>query len=122
VVKSTLINGGIDFFAISKVISKQYVFDDESFKEGLIGIYGAHYFSNRKIGLDYFILDFQSQSRTYNYRTEFENRQTYGARLFSKFKKMNFELEGAYQSGKFDDLTIDAYNILADVKYTGTAK
>jgi Alginate export len=115
VVKRTLKNGGIDFFAVSKIISKQYVFDDESFKEGLIGIYGTYYFSNRKIGLDYFVLDFQSQSRTYNYRTGFENRQTYGARLFSNFKKINFELEGAYQSGKFDNLTIDAYNVVADV-------
>jgi hypothetical protein len=115
VVKRTLKNGGIDFFAVSKIISKQYVFDDESFKEGLIGIYGTHYFSNRKIGLDYFILDFQSQSRTYNYRTGFENRQTYGTRLFSNFKKINFELEGAYQSGKFDNLTIDAYNVVADI-------
>lgn len=115
VVKRTLINGAIDFFAVSKIISKQYVFDDESFKEGLIGIYGTRYFSNRKIGLDYFILNFQSQSRTYNYRTGFENRQTYGTRLFSNFKKINFELEGVYQSGKFDDLTIDAYNVIADV-------
>ncbi len=115
VVKKKLKNGGIDFFAVSKVISKQNIFDDESFKEGLIGIYGTRYFSNRKIGLDYFVLNFQSQSRTYNYRTGIENRQTYGARLFSNFKKVNFELEGAYQSGKFDDLTIDAYNLLADV-------
>jgi len=114
-VKKKLKNGAIDFFAVSKVISKQYVFDDESFLEGLIGVYGTHYFSNRKIGLDYFVIDFQSPSRTYNYRTGFENRQTYGARLFSNFKKINIEVEGSYQSGKFDGLTIDAFNILVDL-------
>ncbi|MEI8205110.1 MAG: alginate export family protein [Bacteroidota bacterium] len=108
-------NGSIDFFAVSKVISKKYVFDDEHFKEGLIGIYGTQYFSNIKIGLDYFVVNFQSRLRKYNYQTGFENRQTYGARLFSNLNKINFEVEGAYQSGKFDDLTIRAYNVLADV-------
>lgn len=118
VVKRKFKNGGIDFFAVTPIVSKQYVFDDESFKEGLIGIYGTHYFSNRRIGLDYFIADFQSKSRRYNYQTGFESRQTYGMRWFSNFKKINFEMEGAYQSGKFDDLTIDAYTILADVNTT----
>ncbi|MEI6277724.1 MAG: alginate export family protein, partial [Prolixibacteraceae bacterium] len=80
-----------------------------------IGIYGTQYFSNIKIGLDYFVVNFQSRLRKYNYQTGFENRQTYGARLFSNLNKINFEVEGAYQSGKFDDLTIRAYNVLADV-------
>lgn len=115
VIKRRLKNGGIDFFAISPIVSKQYVFDDESFKEGLIGIYGTQYFSDRKIGLDYFIVDFQSKLRRYNYQSGSENRQTYGARLFSNFKKVNFEAEGAYQTGKFNNLTIDAYSVLADI-------
>jgi len=115
VIKRSLKNGSIDFFAVSKVISKQYVFDDEHFNEGLIGIYGTQYFSNRKIGLDYFVVNFQSRLRKYNYQKGFENRQTYGVRLFSNLNKINFEVEGAYQSGKFDNLTISAYNILADV-------
>jgi len=38
VIKRSLKNGSIDFFAVSKVISKQYVFDDEHLNEGLIGI------------------------------------------------------------------------------------
>lgn len=115
VIKRTINNGEIDLLAVSKVMSKQNMFDDESLKEGLIGIYGTHYFSNYKIGLDYFAMNFQSKSRAYNYRTGFENRQTYGARIFSKLKKINFELEGAYQSGTFDNLTIEAYNVLVDV-------
>lgn len=115
VIKLTTNKGRIDFLAVSKVISKQNIFDDESFKEGLIGIYGTRYFSNQKIGLDYFTMNFQSKSRTYNYRTGSENRQTYGTRVFVNLKKVNFELEGAYQSGTFDNLTIDAYNILVDV-------
>lgn len=118
VVKRAVKNGKIDFFAVSKVISKQYVFDDESFKEGLIGIYGTQFFSNRKLGLDYFVVNFQSKLRKYNYINGFENRQTYGIRLFSNYKKVNFEFEGGYQSGKFDNLTISAYTALADVNMT----
>ncbi len=115
IIKRTFKNGGIDFFAVSKTISKQYVFDDQSFKEGLIGMYGTQYFSDNKIGLDYYAVNFQSKLRKYNYQTGFENRQTYGLRLFSKFQKINFEVEGAYQSGKFNDLTISANNVLADI-------
>jgi hypothetical protein len=115
VIKREFKNGGIDFFAVSKVISKEFVFDDERFKEGLMGIYGTQYFSSRKIGLDYYAVNFQSRLRKYNYQSGFENRQTYGFRLFSNLKKINFELEGAYQSGKFGELTISAYTALADI-------
>ncbi|MFV8342012.1 alginate export family protein [Flavobacterium sp. XS2P39] len=115
IVKNSFKNGGIDFIAVSKVISRQYAFDDEHFNEGLIGIYGTHYFFNRKIGLDYFAVNFQSKLRKYNYQSGFENRQTFGTRLFSNYKTLNFEIEGAYQSGKFNALTISAYTILADV-------
>jgi len=115
IIKKKFKDGGIDFLAVYKVFSRQYVFDDQSFKEGLIGIYGTQLFSNRKIGFDYYALNFQSKLRKYNYKTGFENRQTYGLRLFSNLQQINFELEGEYQSGKFNDLTISAYNILADV-------
>ena len=115
VVKHKFKNGSIDLFAVSKVVSKSYVFDDQSMHDGLYGIYGTHYFSNHKMGLDYFLVDFQSKARMYNYQSGFEDRQTGGIRLFSNLKTVNFELESGYQTGKFNDLTIDAYSVLADV-------
>ena len=115
IIKRTFKNGGIDFIAASKVISKQYVFDDQSFKEGLVGMYGTQYFYNHKMGLDYYAVNFKSKLRKYNYQTGLENRQTFGLRLFSNLHKINFEAEGAYQSGKFNNLTISAYNVLADL-------
>lgn len=118
VVKHKFKNGVIDFFAVSKVVSKQYVFDDESMHDGLYGIYGTQYFSNHKLGLDYYLVDFQSKARKYNYQSGFEDRQTGGIRLFSNLKTINFELEGGYQTGKFNDLTIDAYCALADINVT----
>ncbi|MBF2709899.1 alginate export family protein [Flavobacterium soyangense] len=118
VVKHKFKNGTMDFFAVSKVISKQYVFDDESMHDGLYGLYGTQYFSNHKLGLDYYLVDFQSKARKYNYQSGFEDRQTCGIRLFSNMKTVNFEFEGGYQTGKFNDLTIEAYNVLADVNVT----
>jgi hypothetical protein len=115
VVKRKFKNGSLDFFAVSKVISKQYVFDDESMHDGLLGIYGTQFYANHQLGLDYFLVNFQSRDRMYNFQTGYENRQTCGIRLFSNLKTVNFEFEGAYQTGKFNDLTIEAYSVLADV-------
>ena len=117
-IKRKFKNGSLDFFAVSKVISKQYVFDDESMHDGLMGIYGTQNFSNKKIGLDYYVMNFQSRDRMYNYQSGFENRGTCGIRLFSNHKTVNFEFEGAYQSGKFNDLDIEAYSVLGDVNVT----
>ena len=118
VIKHKFKNGTMDLFAVSKVVSKQYVFDDQSMQDGLYGIYGTQYFSNHKLGLDYYLVDFQSKARKYNFQSGFEDRQTYGIRLFSNLKTINFEFEGGYQSGKFNDLTISAYNVLADINVT----
>lgn len=115
IIKRKLKNGAFDFFAVSKTISKQYVFDDQSFKESLVGLYGTQYLSKRKINLDYYAVNFYSKLRKYNYKPGTENRQTYGIRLISNYRNINFEVEGAYQTGKFKDLIISAYSILADV-------
>lgn len=118
VVKHKFKNGTIDLFAVSKVVSKQYVFDDQSMHDGLYGIYGTHYFFSHKLGLDYYLVDFQSKARKYNYQSGFEDRQTCGIRLFSNLKTINFEFESGYQTGKFNDLMIEAYNVLADINVT----
>ena len=115
VIKRTFKKGTLDLFAVSKVTSKQYVFDDVSMHDGLYGIYGTQFFSNHKLGLDYYLVDFQSKARKYNYQSGFEDRTTCGVRFFSNLKTVNFEFEGAYQTGKFNDLDINAYNLVADV-------
>jgi hypothetical protein len=82
--------------------------------DGLLGIYGSRYYLNHRFGLDYYVINFQSRDRRYNYLSGFENRGTCGIRLFSNLKSVNFEFEGAYQTGKFNGLKIEAYNVLAD--------
>ncbi len=118
VIKHTYKNGAIDLFALSKVKSQQKVFDDQTFREGLTGIYGTQYFFSKKLGLDYYAVNFQSGQRKYNYRTGFENRQTYGLRFFAALKLWNFDIEGAYQAGKFGELRISAFSISADAGIT----
>jgi hypothetical protein len=115
-------NGSLDFLYISKIISKRFVFDDAHFKEGLIGIYGTYYFPEQKLGVDYYALNFQSGLRKYNSKSGFETRNTFGVRFFSKFSKVNFETETAYQTGKFSGLTIRAYSALADINFTVFSK
>lgn len=118
VIKRTGKSGTIDFFALAKVMSEKSVFDDQGFREGLIGLYGTRFFNNIRLGLDYYAVNFQSRLRKYNYQAGYENRQTYGLRLFSSRKTINFELEGAYQSGKFGKLKVGAFSIVADVNVT----
>jgi hypothetical protein len=67
VIKRSNKNGAIDFFALTKVTSQKSVFDDQSFRESLMGIYGTHYFFKRKLGVDYYAVNFQSRLRKYNY-------------------------------------------------------
>src|SRR5690606_14713790 len=102
VVKRKFDHGTLDFFAVSKVLSKQNAFDDESMHDGLYGIYGTRYVRQTKYGIDYYLINYQSRARKYNYQAGFEDRTTCGLRIFSNSETVNFEFEGAYQTGKFN--------------------
>ena len=118
VVKKVFKNGTIDFFGMSKTISKKFIFDDEFGKERSFGFYSTLFLTEKSIGLDFYGLNFQSEQRKYKHYSGPENRQTVGFRLFSDLKKFNFEIEGTYQTGQFNSLSIDAYNVFADVNIT----
>ncbi len=107
----------IDFLAITPVISTQYAFDDVSFKEFVIGAYGTEYFIPAKLLVDYYILNFRSDIRSYNFVSGSENRQIFGLRIFSHNPKFNYELESTYQTGTFNNLKIRAFGTSADVNY-----
>lgn len=118
VIKHRSTKNKIDFFAVSKVYSKSGFFDDESMHDGMFGVYGTTFLANKSIGFDCYLVHLQSNNRLYNYQKGFEKRQTYGVRLFSRSNFLNYELEMAYQGGKFKNLQIDAYSILADINLT----
>jgi Alginate export len=112
----------IDLLAITPVVSKQFVFDDQSFKETVIGIYGTEYFVPKKLLVDYYVLNFKSDTRRYNFVTGKENRQSFGLRFFSQNPVFNYELESTYQTGKFNNANIRAYAFSADVNYVVNKK
>jgi hypothetical protein len=107
----------IDFLAVTPVISKQYGFDDVSFKDFVIGIYATENFIPKKLLVDYYVLNFKSDTRKYNFVSGSENRQSYGLRIFSQNSKFNYELETNYQTGTFNNLKISAYGFSSDINY-----
>jgi Alginate export len=107
----------IDFLAITPVVSKQNVFDDQSFKEYVFGVYGTEFIIPKKLLVDYYVLGFESDIRRYNFVGGKEKRQSYGLRIFSQNARLNYELESTCQSGKYKDAVIDAYGFSADLNY-----
>lgn len=107
----------VDVFEMSPVISKTGVLDDQSFKDIIIGAYATEQIVPRKLSIDYYVLNLNTKRRKYNYVAGKENRQSYGFRIFSENSKFNFELEATYQSGKFNESTISALGISADISY-----
>jgi hypothetical protein len=107
----------IDLFAMSPVISKKGIFDDESLKDLIIGFYATEYFVANKFLVDYYFLNLNTQRRQYNFVGGNENRQSFGFRIFTENQNFNYELEATYQSGKFNKSKIRAYGISADLNY-----
>jgi hypothetical protein len=107
----------IDILAVTPVVSKQFIFDDQSFKEKVYGIYGTEYFIPKKLLMDYYVLNFESDIRRYNFVAGKENRQSFGLRFFSQNPVFNYELESTYQTGTFNNSKIRAYGFSADVNY-----
>jgi hypothetical protein len=105
----------VDVLAVSPVISKQFVFDDKSFQDYVFGVYGTEKVIPKKLSVDYYILNFRSENRRYNFVSGKENRNIFGLRVFSQNPKLNYELEATYQTGKFNRLDISAYGFSGDV-------
>lgn len=109
-------NRKVDVFAISPVISQKGVFDDRSFNDLAIGVYGNEKLT-KTLSIDYYLLHFNSKRRQYNFVGGSENREVVGFRLLSENLRTNYEVEANYQFGKFDQLLINAYGISADLNY-----
>jgi hypothetical protein len=107
----------IDLLAITPVVSMQKVFDDVSFKDYVFGVYATENWMPKKLMMDYYVLNFLSEGRWYNFASGKENRQSFGVRFFSQNPTMNYELESTYQTGKFTSQNISAYGLSADVNY-----
>jgi len=110
------INNKFYSFIARPSTSRTGVFDDE-----YIGDYIWTAYAIRKLrtgNLEAFYFGYRSDANRYNYIQGKENRQTIGARYWIPQRKgfyLNAEI--AYQFGKFNDLSINAYSISVDVQH-----
>lgn len=107
----------IDLLGISPAISKPGAFDDRSFREFVYGVYATEVWIPKKLILDYYILNFHSKTRRYNFIGGKETRQSYGLRLFSQQARLNYEWESTLQTGRFNGSSILAYALSADLNW-----
>lgn len=106
----------LDVFGLSPVISQKGVFDDQSFRDLIAGFYATERLP-REISIDYYLIHFYSNRRKYNFVGGIENREVAGFRLFSESRKTNYEIEGTFQFGKFNQLRIHAFSLSADLSH-----
>jgi Alginate export len=111
-----------DILAVSPVISKQGAFDDESLKDFVLGVYAHEVVVPKKFLLDYYVLNFKSEQRKYNYVSGKEDRNSFGLRAFSQNSRFNYELEGTFQTGTFNEQRINAFGLSGDVNYKISTK
>ena len=107
----------IEVLAISPVISKKGVFDDQTFKDWITGMYVSETFVPKWLNADYYAMNLYSKRRQYNFISGKENRQIAGIRFFSDKPILNYELEATYQFGKFNNLHINAFGIAFDINH-----
>jgi hypothetical protein len=105
----------LDLIALSPVVSRKGVFDDGTFKDFIIGIYATEILLPKKLVLDYYFLNFESNRRKYNYKAGTDSRRVAGFRAFSQNRVANYEAEATYQFGTFNDLRVNAYSLSVDM-------
>lgn len=105
----------VDFIALSPVISRKGIFDDGTLKDYILGVYATEKLIPRTLNIDYYILNFESARRKYNYRQGTDSRRVVGLRTFSQNPLINYEAEATYQFGTFNDLKVKAYALFGDV-------
>jgi hypothetical protein len=98
------------------------VFDNKRTKGiNLWGLYATTSFPNLK-HLDLYYLGKHNEQSIYEQGRAKEQRHTVGARVWGQLKNWRFDLEGAYQLGKFGKRQIGAYMASLDVGYQFTSK
>jgi hypothetical protein len=107
----------VDALGVSHVFGNPKIGDDETFKDFIGGVYATQTVIPKRFLMDYYVLNFTSDRRQYNYVGGHENRQSFGFRAFSRQPVFNYELEATYQTGKFNALKINAFAIAVDVNY-----
>ncbi len=118
VLKYTSNKRKLDLLAASPVISRKGVFDDGTLKDFILGAYATEKISPKWLVLDYYLLNFESHRRKYNYQEGIDSRRVVGFRVFSQNDFVNYEAEATYQFGKFNQLHVNAFSLSADINFS----
>lgn len=106
----------LNVFAATPVIINPRVFDNTHTEEALWGAY-TNFKKHKKNKLDLYYLGFYSERRQFNYVPGVQRRHTFGARLWNHGKSFFYDVETMYQTGKFNEFTINAANFTGEIRY-----
>ena len=104
----------LDIFTSKPMKMNTGVFDDEPSSETLSGIYYMHTSKKSRNNIDLYYLNLESNIRQYMFNKGFENRHTFGARIYSALVPWNYDVELAKQTGSFEALTISSFMAVWD--------
>lgn len=110
-------------FAGTPIIINTGNFDNERIEEYVWGAYTT--FKPTALPyMDAYYIGFNTERRAFNYVPGEQTRHTLGTRAWNRTTDYAYEVEGMYQFGVFNDLTINAYNLSGQIKYyfTGAGK
>lgn len=111
-----------DVFYLHPIIQKPDFLNDQVLDENISGAYLQNLKINKGIALDLYAMFFQSNTREYLFQKGTERRATTGFRLVKPAGNIQYSFENAFQTGKFNDLTIRAFMSIWDIAYTKNQK
>jgi hypothetical protein len=104
----------LDIFTSNPIKMNPGVFDDVRSSEIFSGMYFAQASSKSRRNIELYYFNLQSNLREYMFKKGFENRHTFGARIFSTLGPWNYDIELAKQTGSFESLAISAFMAVWD--------
>ena len=112
----------IDLFYLHPMIQKPEFLNDQIADEFISGAYLQNWKIGKKQSLDLYALYLHSNTREYLYQKGLEKRYTLGFRLNKPTGRWQYLFENAYQTGKFNDLTIHSFMSIWELIYAANNK
>jgi hypothetical protein len=107
-------NNKLDFFSSKPMKMNTGIFDDVPSSETLSGMYYTHASKKTRNNIDLYYFNLESNIRQYMFKKGFENRHTFGARIYSALGPLNYDVELAKQTGSFEALSISSFMAVWD--------
>lgn len=110
----------VDVFAARPVLLTDGAFDNEtSNHERVLGVYATSpALAAAASKLDVYYIDYARDGAKFSQGTGSEARKTVGSRLYGKALGFDWDVEGAYQFGRFGSADISAWMVAGNAGYT----